>query len=195
MKVLKIIGIIVAILLVVIVVFILSLKGKGHLERSITIDAPSEKVFAVVDDLASAKSWSPWFQIDENTNYEFSDNTSGVGAYYTWDSENPQVLSGRQEIIEVIPNELVNTSMSFGGMTGTYHASFILHAKDNNTTDLTWTYDGEADAIMEKFFIDYITESMLGPSYEKGLENLKTYIEGLPDPEPEILEADTTAME
>lgn len=194
MKALKIIGIIVVVLILIVVGFIFSLKGEGHLERSITVNAPAEKVFMVVSDFSHNENWYPWFMIDPETVYEFSENTSGVGAYYSWDSENPEVMTGRQEIIEVIPNELVNTSMSFGGMTGTYYASFKLIAGDN-TTEVTWTYDGKADAVMEKFFIDYMTESMLGPQYEKGLENLKAYIEGLPDPEPQPMEADTTAME
>jgi effector-binding domain-containing protein/uncharacterized protein YndB with AHSA1/START domain len=181
MKALKIIGIIVAVIGLAVMAFIMTLKGEGHLERSITINAPVEKVFKVVNDFSYAKEWSPWFQIDPDTKYEYSANTVGVGAKYTWDSEDENVGNGEQEIIEVKENELVNTRMAFGGMTGIYYASFILNKNGNNSTELTWTYDGTADAVGEKFFIDYLAESILGGVYEEGVVSLKKYVESLPD--------------
>jgi len=181
MKALKIIGIIVAVIGLAVIAFIMTLKGEGHLERSITINAPVEKVFKVVNDFSYTKDWSPWFQIDPDTKYEYSENTVGVGAKYTWASEDENVGTGEQEIIEVKENELVHTSMAFGGMTGIYYASFILHKTDDNTTELTWTYEGTADAVMEKFFIDYLAESILGGMYDQGVVSLKKFIEEMPD--------------
>jgi len=181
MKALKIIGIIVGVIVLIIAGVILTLKGEGHLERSITINAPAEKVFKVVNSFSNNKHWSPWFQIDPDMTVVYSGPKSGVGAKYSWESEDPNVGTGKQEIFEVKENELVNTIMSFGEMTGMYSASFILKRIDGNTTEVTWTYDGSAQATMEKFFIDYMVEPMLGPMYEQGVEDLKTYIEGLPD--------------
>lgn len=183
MKALKIIGIILLVIVLAIAGFVMSLKGESSMERSITINAPAEKIFKVVNDAASNKYWSPWFQIDPNTIYVYTDNTIGVGAKYTWESEDENVGSGVQEIIESRENEYVNTTMSFGGMTGEYSAAFILKPSDGGT-EVVWTYEGKADAAMEKFFVDYLVDSMLGPMYEKGLENLKTYVEGLPNPKP-----------
>ena len=50
---------------------------------------------------------------------------------------------------------------------------------------------------MEKLFITHLAESFLGPQYESGLADLKAYIEGLPDPEPEpeVIESDSTMIE
>lgn len=196
MKALKIIGIILLVIAVGIVGFIMTLKGESKLERNITINAPAEKVFMVVNDASYNKHWSPWFQIDPNTKYVYTDKTVGVGAKYTWDSEHEQVGSGVQEIVESRENEYVNTTMSFGGMTGQYSAAFILKSTENGT-DVTWTYEGKADAAIEKFFVDYLVDSMLGPMYEEGLENLKEYIEGLPNPQPvqPIIESDSTNVE
>ena len=194
MKALKIIGIIFAVIATVFIIFILTLKGESHLERSITINAPADKVFKVVNSYSYNNEWSPWFKIDPETKYVYSETTSGVGSKYSWESENPDVGTGWQEIIEVKENELVNTQMAFGGMTGTYYASFILEKIDENSTKVTWTYDGTADDAMEKFFIDYLVDPMLGPMYEQGVADLKTYIEGLPDPEPtDVVEQESEA--
>lgn len=189
MKALKIIGIVLLVIVLAIAGFVMSLKGESHLERSITINAPAERVFMVVNDASNNKHWSPWFQIDPNTKYVFTDNTVGVGAKYTWESDHEKVGSGVQKIVESRENEYVNTTMAFGGMTGKYSAAFLLNPVDGGT-EVTWTYEGKADAAIEKFFIDYLVDSMLGPMYEEGLENLKVYVEGLPNSEPvkEVIE-------
>ena len=196
MKILKIIGIIVLVIVIGIIGFVMTLKGESYLERSITIKAPAEKVFMVVNDFSYNEHWSPWFQMDPDTKYDFSEITAGVGATYSWDSEHQDVGTGKQEILESIENEYVNTQMWFGEMTGKYKAAFILKSMDGGT-EVTWTYEGKADAAMEKFFIDYLVDAMLGPKYEEGLENLKTYIEALPDaePEPEMIEPDSVQVE
>jgi len=174
--------------------FVMTLKGESHLERSITINVPAEKVFMVVNDFGKNKNWSPWFMIDPATKYVFSDNTVGVGASYSWDSEHPDVRTGKQEILESTENEYVNTQMWFGGMTGTYTAAFILKPLGDGV-EITWTLESKADNAGEKFFIDYISEEAIGTAYEQGLKSLKTYIEGLPNPEPEILELDSVQVE
>ncbi len=196
MKALKTIGIILLVLVLGVAGFIMSLNGEGKLERSTIINAPVEKVFMVVNNFAYAKDWSPWFQIDPNTVYVYSENTAGLGANYTWESENDQVGTGRQEIIESVENELVNTRMAFGGMVGEYTAAFILKPVEGGT-EVIWTLVSKASngGAQEKFFVDYISDKVIGSTYEEGLEKLKSFIEGLPDPEPEVMQPDSTALE
>ena len=193
MKALKIIGIIALVIVVAIIGFVMSLKGESHLERTIAINASADKVYSVVNDFGENKNWSPWFMIDPETKYEFSENTIGVGAKYSWDSEHPDVRTGKQEILESIENEYVNTQMWFGGMTGTYTAAFKIKPTENGV-DLTWTLESKADNAGEKFFIDYISEDAIGTAYDEGLVSLKTYVEGLPDPEPELNEVDSLGV-
>lgn len=197
MQALKIIGIILLVVILFFVGFLFTLDGEGHLERTTTINAPVEKVYDVVSDFSHNKHWYPWFKIDPETKYEFSENTSGTGASYSWSSEHPEVMTGSQEITEAVPNEFVNTRMNFGDMTGDYKASFLLKELDDNSTELTWTYDGKADVMMEKIFIEFFIESFLGEQYESGLADLKSYIEDLPEgvPELDIIESDSSMIE
>ena len=193
MKALKIIGIILLVIALALTGFIMSLNGEGNLERSIIVNAPAEKVFMVVNDFGYAKDWSPWLQIDPDAKYVYSENTSGLGAKYSWESDNDQVGNGRQEIIESIPNELVNTRMAFGDMLGDYTAAFKLTAAEGGT-EVTWTLVSKASngGVMEKFFVDYISDNVIGPTYEEGLKELKKFIEGLPDPKPMLIQQDST---
>ncbi len=196
MKALKIIGIILGVIIVLVVLgvggFMLSLSGEHYMERSRVINAPQEQIFKVVNDFSYAKDWSPWFQIDPNTQYVYSDNTAGKGAYYTWESEHEQVGTGRQDIIESTPYSYVNTKMVFGDMKGDYHAAFKLEPIEGGV-NVTWTLDSKAanGGFMEKFFVDYLSEKVIGPVYEEGLQNLETLVLNLPNPEPEAMAADS----
>ena len=193
MKILKIIGIILLVIVLAGVVWMMTWPNHAHLERTATINAPVEKVFAVVNDFGQTKYWNPWMKIDPNAEYTYSDNLVGAGAWYSWTSDHDQVGDGRQELLESVENKSVKTKMEFGGMEGNYIADFILES-DGENTKLTWTFDGEGEQLMDKFFFS-MSETFLGPSYDQGLADLKTYIEGLPDPEPEVMEVDSTAVE
>lgn len=193
MKILKIIGIIVGLIILAGIIWMMTWPTEAHLERTATINAPVEKVFNVVNDFTHAKNWNPWMKIDPEAKYTYGEITAGTGAFYSWTSENDQVGTGRQDILESIPNERVKTKMEFGGMNGIYTADFILEA-DGENTKLTWTYDGKGDEMMDKFFMSMI-DSFLGSSYDQGIADLKTYIEGLPEPEmEETIESDSTAV-
>jgi carbon monoxide dehydrogenase subunit G len=198
MKVLKIIGIVVLVILLAAAGWVMTLSGESHLERTVTVNASVEKVYATVNDFGQIKHWSPWFKIDPETVYTYSDNLVGAGANYSWTSEHPDVGTGSQDLLSSQENSNVKTKMVFGeDMTGTYTADFILEA-DGEGTRLTWTFNGKADAMSEKIFTSMI-EYILGPTYDQGIADLKTYIEGLPDPVPVMeggmMDSDSTMVE
>ncbi|WP_377517691.1 hypothetical protein [Microbulbifer taiwanensis] len=47
------------------------------LERSVTIAKPPQTVFPYVNNLRNFNSWSPWYQLDPNTKYEYSGPDEG----------------------------------------------------------------------------------------------------------------------
>ena len=194
MKILKVIGIIILVLVVLYVGIGLFLPKHTHVERSIVINAPTEKVFNEVNTFNNLKEWSPWAKLDPNTKWNYSGPEYGVGAKYDWVSDDKNVGTGAQEIIESTPNEYVKTKMNFGNMEGDYFAEFLLKPAEGGTK-VTWTYDGDMNSMMEKYVGTFFMDGILGPPYEQGLSDLKTYIEGLPDAEPEIMEVDSTAVE
>lgn len=197
MKAFKITGIVLLVIVVLVVGISFALPSNTHVERSIVINASTEKVFSEVNTFNNLLDWSPWAQIDaENTNWVFSGPEYGVGAKYNWSSENPDVGTGFQEIIESVPFELVKTRMQFADMEGDQFASFIL-APEEDGVKLTWTYDGVMSGVMNKYVGAFFMDAILGPFYEKGVNALKVRIESMPDPEPaiEVVESDTTTVE
>src|SRR5258708_36441945 len=102
---LKTIVIVVLVLLVLAVVVVLVLAAAKpdtfRVQRATSINAPPEKIFALINDLHSHSSWSP-FEKDPEMKRAHSGAPQGKGAVYEWDG-NRQVGKGRIEIADTTP--------------------------------------------------------------------------------------------
>ena len=195
MKILKVLGVIVLTLVSLFFIIGLILPDSAHLERSIVIEAGRAKIFRQINTFNTLYAWSPWTKMDPNLKIEYFGPEFGIGAGYTWDSEDPNVGQGTQEIIESRSDQYVKTQMKFAGMEdGEFYAEFILEPFKSDTK-LTWTYDGQTNNFFWRYFMAS-TDFMLGPMYEQGLRDLKYVIEGLPDVDvdPEMIVLDSTIV-
>jgi len=182
MKTLRIVGLLLLIIILLVVGYGMTLSGESYLERSITLNASSEKVFNELNSFKTLTKWSPLTKIDPETKYVYSGPEFGVDARYEWESDHPDVRQGAQQITESVENKYIKTKMEFA-IDGWFTAEFILEPKDDKTL-LTWTYDSKVESLMWKYIMLGL-EGRLGPVYERGLKDFKYYVENLPDPEPE----------
>lgn len=151
------------------------LPGKAEVSRSITIDAPSSAIFPYVNSMQETEKWSPWLARDPETKLAYSGPEAGVGNILNWSSENPQVGSGSQEIVESIPDQLVKTALDFGPM-GTASASFELKP-EGDQTQVTWGFESELGLNPMSRWMGLMMDEWVGGDYERGLNNLKTLVE------------------
>ena len=70
-----------------------------RVQRATSIDAPPEKVFALISDFHRWGSWSPYEKMDPGMKRTYSGADSGQGAVYEWQG-NSKVGQGRMEILE-----------------------------------------------------------------------------------------------
>lgn len=198
MKVLKTI-----IQVIVIVMLVLALIGwllprEVEVYREITINAPADKVYGVVNDLKQMDNWSPWHKIDpEGTTYSFEGPNSGVGMKMSWESDHDQVGTGSQEIVESTEASLVKTEMYFGGFDTPNYATFYME-QIGSGTKVKWDFQGDMGPNPYMHYMSLFMDGMLGESYEQGLSDLKAYVEGLPEEEKMIeddmeMESDSTS--
>lgn len=152
------------------------LPGKAEVSRSITIDAPPEAIFPYVNSMQETEEWSPWLSRDPETKLSYAGPDSGVGNTLSWSSQHPQVGTGTQEIIESTENQLVKTALDFGDM-GTATASFTLQP-EGNQTQVTWGFESELGANPMMRWMGLMMDNWVGGDYERGLENLKSVVEG-----------------
>jgi len=153
----------------------LLLPQQVHVERKVDIEAPVGSLFPLLDDLRAFNRWSPWAGIDPDTEYTFSDPSSGEGAWMRWESEHPNVGSGELRILEIVPNERVVMELDFGpkGI-----ATAILDVEPTATgSRVTWSLDEDFGYNLLGRYFGLLLDGMLGPLYEKGLTNLKALAE------------------
>jgi uncharacterized protein YndB with AHSA1/START domain len=165
-----------AALIVIVIALGFVLPDEVHLKREITINAPQEEVFALVSDFNRWNEWSPWASIDPDAQYKVSG--SGVGQRMEWKSDHPEVGNGVQEITTMNAPDSVTTHLDFGDM-GQADATFTLSPVSDGATKVVWSFETkmrEGVAFHMKpisTYMGFAMESMLGPSYEEGLANLK----------------------
>lgn len=174
----KILGIISgALLLIFVAGFVL--PSHAYVERDILIDAEPSEIYALVSDFNSWEGWSPWAKMDPNA--EMTITGSGLGQQMVWASEDPQVGTGSQEIIQLDEPSMVKTHLEFGGQ-GIADAAFTI-ISTNDGTQVTWSLDTDmredVPFLMQPIntYVGYLLDSMVGKDYETGLQNLKQLAE------------------
>ncbi len=153
----------------------LLLPGTVHVERSAQIQAPPARIFPLLNDLREFNRWSPWARIDPDTEYTFSDPSQGKGAGMSWASENEYVGKGSMRILESLADEKVVMALDFGPQ-GVAQASLSIR-QSGQGSEVTWAFDNDfGNDILGRYF-GLMMDGMVGGSYEKGLQNLKTLVE------------------
>lgn len=173
-------------LLALIVVLVVGAVGYGfmlpsqaRMERSILIARPPAAVFEVLNSYRDFAAWSPWTRLDPAMQVRIEGPAQGVGARYYWSSAQESVGSGSQEIVESVPHSLIRVSLSFSGMDSKNHASYRL-TPEGEGTNLVWTHEAEFGADLIGRYFGLLLDSMLGADYERGLAQLKVYLEASP---------------
>ena len=175
MKFLKITGVVLVLILLLGIVVNLIAPIKMIVSRSIEIERSAATVHSVVNDLSERNNWSPWELADSTMVISFGAMTEGVGAKYSWVSENSG--SGEQEIVESRPTNYIKTQLEFGDRPGINYSEWKFEELGGITT-VTWSFDGSKTAFPVRFF-NLIFQGMVEEKYETGLGNLKEYVEGM----------------
>ena len=111
MKILKILAGIFAVIALGLLIAYFSISSTAHMERSIEIEASAEKVFIQLNSFKNFNEWSPWAELDPNTEYTYEGPEEGVGAIMYWKSDDPNVGNGMQEILESVPSSKITNKM------------------------------------------------------------------------------------
>ncbi|MDJ0712131.1 MAG: SRPBCC family protein [Woeseiaceae bacterium] len=176
MRIVKaLVGIVIALIATIFVVGQF-LPSEQHVERSIVVNADQATVFALVNDFGEFNRWSPWAAKDPETEYVYSGPDSGVGSKMAWRSEDPNVGSGEQEIVDSQPPTMVKTKLTFDGFDTASYATFAIEAVDSGTR-VTWAFDANLDTLMGRY-MGLMMDSWVGADYESGLTRLKEVAEG-----------------
>ena len=173
---LKTIAIVIAVLVAAVLVYTAMQADTFHVERSIVIKAPPEKIFPNINGFHQWEAWSPWEKIDPAIKRTYSGAESGKGAAYGWQG-NKDVGTGRMEIVESTPSSNVLIKIDFmEPFEGHDMVQFTL-APQGDGTKVTQAMYGPNPFLAKLMGLFFSMDKMVGQKYEEGLASLKAIAE------------------
>jgi len=147
-----------------------------RVERSATIKAPPDKVYALIDDLKRWEAWSPWEKKDPAMKRTFSAATQGKGATYAWQG-NKDVGRGSMEIVDSMAPSRIAIKLDFVEPFEAHNqVEFTLTAK-GDATEVRWAMQGPVPYFAKIIHMFMDMDQMVGKDFETGLANLKAAAE------------------
>ncbi|HKF20803.1 MAG TPA: SRPBCC family protein [Candidatus Angelobacter sp.] len=168
-----------AIVILIIIAGVLGLAARKpprfSIQRSVTIRAGPEKVFALINDLRRWPEWSDSEKDGSTLARKYSGAPAGRGAIYEWDGKG-NAGAGRLEIVESSPT-LIRLQADWARPFAARNINCFNIDPQGNGTRVTWTLDGENVFMLKVMTVFVSTESLMGPHLEKGLAGLKASAE------------------
>ena len=163
-------------LIVVLALVAFLLPRQVTVERSIMIKATPDQIFPQINSLQAGIDWSPWLNRATDIRLTFGGPDSGVGNNMSWQSSDPQVGNGDQEIVASIENQRVDMKLDFGPK-GDADAYFLL-VPEGDETQVTWGFETDMGRNPIGRWMGLMMDKWIGADYEAGLANLKALVEG-----------------
>jgi carbon monoxide dehydrogenase subunit G len=172
----KIIGIGLAVLIAAVLIFAATKPDTFRVQRTASIAAPPEEVFALISDFQRWGAWSPWEKKDPAMKRTFGAATSGKGAVYAWEG-NKDVGQGRMEIAESVAPSKVTLNLDFVKPFEAHNLVEFTLEPQGAATHVTWAIHGPMPYISKVVSVFCNMDSMIGKDFEAGLANLKAIAE------------------
>ena len=146
------------------------------LERSTSIKAPPEKIFALFNDFHHWTAWSPWEKLDPALKRTYSGAEAGKGAVYEWEGNN-KVGKGRMEIEDSVAPSKVAIDLHFLKPFEARNVAEFTLASQGDATNVTWKMHGPSPYLSKVMTLFFSMDKMVGKDFETGLANLKAVAE------------------
>ena len=176
---LRFVAILAALIVVVvagILIYAATKPDSFSVQRSATIKAPPDKIFALIADLRGWSAWSPYEKKDPDMKRTFSGSASGKGAVYEW-TGNKDVGQGRMEIVDAAAPSKITIKLDFLKPFEAHNtAEFTMVPAGDNTT-VTWAMYGPSPYVAKIMGTLFDLDKMIGNDFEAGLASLKSVAE------------------
>ena len=173
---LKLFAAVVLLLVTGLLIYAATKPDSFRIERSTTIKAPPEKVFALINDFHQWEAWSPWEKIDPSIKRTYRGPRSDVGAVYEW-AGNKDIGQGRMEIIESSALSKVSLKLDFVTPFEAHNFVDFTLTPQGDSTKVTQAMYGPSPYVSKLMTIFFSMEKMVGSKYEEGLADLKKLAE------------------
>ncbi len=178
MNILKKLLIVLAIIIAIPLITALFVKKEYAVEREITINKPRQEVFDYIKYLKNQDNFSKWASMDPAMKKTYRGTDGMAGFVSAWESDNPDVGTGEQEIVKIVEGERIDYELRFIKPFEASDPAFMTtESLSDNQTRVVWAFNGRMDYPMNLMFLFMDMEKMIGDDLETGLANLKTILE------------------
>ncbi|WOO41123.1 SRPBCC family protein [Rubellicoccus peritrichatus] len=168
---------IIVVVVAIIVIFLLFtylLPAEFAVTRTVKISAPLKKITPYLTNVRLWQEWSPWREKDPNMEMAYSENDTGDGAWFTWESSS----QGKGKMVFAKVTEFgVEYEIEFIGKGGPCHGSMEASDEDDEHSYVVWSFHGKSGMNPIARWFGLLMDRMVGPDFEKGLNKLKTITE------------------
>ncbi len=176
MKVLKYVGLGLLAVVLLFVIVVMTQPSTFRVERSATLAAPAEAVYAQIVDFHAWQGWSPWEKLDPSMQRTYGGPASGTGASYAW-SGNEQAGEGKMTITEAKQPSNVTIRLEFIKPFEAMNTTTFTLVPAPGGTKVTWAMEGENTFVGKAFGLFMDMDKMVGADFEKGLGAIKQNVE------------------
>jgi len=171
-----IIAVLLALAIAVVLILAATKPGSFSVRRTATMNAPAEKIFALISDFHQWGAWSPWETRDPGMKRSFEGVARGKGAVYAWDG-NKNVGSGRMEILEAATPSKITIKLDFFKPFEGHNTAEFTMLPQGSATEVNWVMYGPASFMSKVMQVFMSLDRMIGKDFEAGLANLKKRVE------------------
>lgn len=165
-----------AVVVVLFVIVVALRPSEFRVARTITIAAPPQATFTLVNDFHNWTAWSPWEKLDPALKRTYEGASAGTGAKYSW-AGNKQVGEGRMTVTESNASNLIRIKLEFlKPFAATNVAEFTFEPAGQQTV-VTWAMTGKNNFFLKAFGLLMSMDKMVGGDFEKGLASMKSVAE------------------
>lgn len=178
MKIVK--NVLLALVAIIVVVLILAaiVPSDFEVEREVTINRSNTEVFEYTKYLKNQENFSVWAKMDPGMKPEFTGVDGTAGFISAWESDNPDVGKGEQEIIKVDDGKRIDYQLRFlEPFESTSSAYMIFNSLDSTITSVRWGFEGGMPYPMGLMLLFMDMDAELGKDLQDGLNNLKGILE------------------
>ena len=175
LKTLAIIGVVVVVAIAGILLYAATKPDSFRVQRVVLINAPSDKVFPLINDIKAWTAWSPYEKKDPAMKRTYGAVTAGKGATYAWEGDK-NVGQGSMEMVESGPRKIVIKLDFLKPFEAHNMGEFLLEPKGDSTS-VTWATYGPSPYISKVIGTFINIDDMIGRDFEKGLADLKAAVE------------------
>jgi hypothetical protein len=163
-----------AVIIAAVLAYAATRPDRFEVQRSISVRAPAETIFPLINDLRAFNSWNP-FDKKEGIKASFSGPQAGKGARYAFESR--QAGTGSIEIIDnAPPNRVTMRLLMSKPLAADNRVTFLLEPQGDTAakeTRVTWRMEGDTPFIGKVIQVFLNMDKMVGGEFETGLADLK----------------------